>query len=384
MRQIAIFNEMIKDAHPGMLQINPETIQSFSLNYIPVTCGMVNVNDTAFDAADIINYERVLVQKQAFSCNYRDKSLILTAKQAIDNFAAKQQVKYFALGSEFVGEVVAVGAGVTQLAVGDRVIGNGSYPYSEHENAKPGLPTNHGSKELEVFHFGKLIKIPDSMPMEVAASFPIGGQTVYSMIRKLELQPGEKVLVTAATSNTSLFAINALKQLPVRVFALTTRPDFERQLKDLGVEEVFVVKRGLPHLLQDPTISKFVSDKGAFNAVIDPFFDIYLHQVMHVIALEGRYVTCGMYHQPHIGGQKENDTQRNVLSLAMLIAMTRNIKIIGNCIGKTEDLERAMQDYADGKLEVIVDSVYREHRVQEFFERSFNSTDRFGKVVFAY
>lgn len=384
MRQVAIFNEILTAYSNDMIHVEPEAMTSFNLNHTPVTCGLINASDTYFDGSLPENRHSVLVRKKAFSCNYRDKAMALSAKQQVDRFAEKNQAKFFTLGSEFVGEVVAIGSEVESLSLGDQVIGNGNYPYSDYEQARPGLPTNHGSKELEIFHFSKLIKVPDTMPVEVAASFPIGGQTVYSMIRKLNLQPGEKVLVTAATSNTSLFAINVLKQLPVSVYAITTRADFNQQLLDMGVEQVFVVERGLKSLLQDDTIASFVRQNGLFNAVIDPFFDIYLAPVVDVMAIEGRYITCGMYGQGNVGEAHEISKLNKNLDHIMGMAMMKNINLIGNCIGRTEDLANAIQDYADGKWEVVIDSIFQENQVNEFFERTFNSADRFGKVVYKY
>ncbi|MEM9680830.1 MAG: zinc-binding alcohol dehydrogenase family protein, partial [Bacteroidota bacterium] len=62
----------------------------------------------------------------------------------------------------------------------------------------------------------------------------------------------------------------------------------------------------------------------------------------------------------------------------------KNIQIIGNCIGKTADLEKAIQDYSNNQLSVVVDSVYKDGDVANFFEKSFNAKDRFGKVVYLY
>lgn len=383
MRQVAVFNEIMTRHSNGKAQVESGKLQSFLLNENSITCGLINAGDTNFDGALPENYDKVLVRKKAFSCNYRDKSLVVKAQLMIDSCAEKNQAKYYTVGSEFAAEVVAVGQEVQNLKVGDQVIGNGNYPFSDYEEAKPGLPTNHGSKELEIFHFSKLVKVPSSMSPEIAAGFPIGGQTVYSMIRKLELKAGEKVLVTAATSNTSLFAISALKHLPVKVSAITTKPDFVQELKELGADEVFVIERGLESIAQDDIIREYVRANGLYDAVIDPFFDIYLPQVIDAIGLEGRYVTCGLYGQPHV---VKSEGQRPPINLqrVMMMAMLRNIKLMGNCIGKTSDLENAVADFAAGKLEVVIDSVFQNDNVSEFFDKSFNATKRFGKVVYKY
>ena len=50
----------------------------------------------------------------------------------------------------------------------------------------------------------------------------------------------------------------------------------------------------------------------------------------------------------------------------------------------TIDLEHALQDYAAGRFDVIVDSVFSGNQVADFFNRTYNSRDRFGKVVYRY
>ena len=57
---------------------------------------------------------------------------------------------------------------------------------------------------------------------------------------------------------------------------------------------------------------------------------------------------------------------------------------MGNCLGTTEDLKNALQDYASGDLKVIIDSVFTGNQVGAFFDRTYNAPDRFGKVVYRY
>lgn len=384
MRQVAIFPEKLKEDQGDRVQVDPKHVQSFELNRFSVTTGLLQTIDTPFDAASPAFADKVLVRKRAFSCNYRDKALLLKAKHKLDHLAERDELRFFTLGSEFAAEVLVVGNQVQNLAPGDRVVGNGNYPHSGYEGVRPGLPTNHGSKELEVFHYSKLVKIPEMMTDVVAASFPIGGQTTYSMIRRLNLQEGEKVLVTAATSNTSLFAISALKNVPVEVYAVTTRDTYVDRLKELGADGVFVVPRGLKSLAREKVIFEHIKIQGLFNAVIDPFFDVYLGQVVDVMDLGARYITCGMYEQPHVGDEETVKQLPNNLNHIMSMTMMKNLQLIGNCIGNTEDLDRAIADYAAGKLEVVIDSVYQQHQESQFFDRSFNDPQRFGKVVYRY
>jgi NADPH:quinone reductase-like Zn-dependent oxidoreductase len=345
------------------------------LDGIPLVAGLLVTPDLEFDPQLLENRDRVLVKKIAFSCNYRDKGLMLTA-------AAKVQPdRYYTIGSEFVGEVVAVGAAVTDLEIGDRVIGNNQYPHSGVADVLPGVPTNHASKEYQIFHAVKLLKIPPQMPDEVAAVFSIGAQTTYSMIRKLNLKAGDNILVTAAKSNTSLFAIAALQQYNVNVYVTTTSIDFAQKFYDLGVKQVIAVDLTADTLIPPAVAHKLNQEIDGFDCIIDPFFDLHIGKVIQKLVDGGRYITCGFYRQ-FIGTAFE---YRGLdLKDIMTLVMLKNIQIIGNCVGQTHDLTTAVRDYVDGKFPVAIDSIWSDDRIDDFFTRTYTAKDRFGKVVYRY
>jgi NADPH:quinone reductase-like Zn-dependent oxidoreductase len=373
MRNVAICGQNF-----GNLMSQPGTIETIKIEGVPVHCGLVQTPDIHFNRHAPDNEHKVLVQVRAFSCNYRDKSLIL-------QMATRGQANsFYVVGSEFVGEVLDLGPAVPNLQPGDRVIGNGSYPKADVAGLMGGLPTNHGSKEYQVFHWAKLMKIPPTMSDEIAAAFPIGGQTTYSMVRKLNVQPGENVLVTAAKSNTSLFAINALKNQPVNVYATTTSLRFADQVRQLGVKQLVQIDPQQATFAENETLNQIATDIGGFDAVIDPFFDLHLGKVLPVMAPGGRYVTCGHHDQYSGFVGKDFGHPRWDVKMAMLVAILGNLHFIGNCIGQTDDLRRAIDDYAAGKLPVSLDRTFSQGQIGAFFTRTYNDPDRFGKVVYKY
>ncbi len=235
MRSLAIAN------NDFLLRMLPhESVEQFELEGVPLACALLQTPAPEFDGTVQENRDRLLVRKHAFSCNYRDKGIIFAALKGGRGYT---KYAYLTIGSEFSGEVVAVGADVTEFSPGDRVMGDNHYigGYQTAAGAREGVPTNTASSEFEVFHQAKLIRIPPEMPYEVAAAFSLGAQTVYSMVRKLDPVAGKNILVTAAKSNTSLFAINALRARGANVYATSTSNRFEEQLRGLGVKELFVV-----------------------------------------------------------------------------------------------------------------------------------------------
>jgi NADPH:quinone reductase-like Zn-dependent oxidoreductase len=353
-------------------------LDSIDIEGVTVRCGLVQTPDLEFDRHASQNHDKVLVKVTAFSCNYRDKSLILQMA------TLGPATSFYVIGSEFVAEVIDLGPGVTGLQVGDRVISNGSYPRADVEGVVGGLPTNHGSKEYQMFHWCKLLKIPPEMPDEVAAAFPIGAQTSYSMIRKLNLAEGDDDLVTAARSNTSQFAINALRKYPVNDYATTTSGCYEAELKELGVRQLIKIDPNLTSFMENETLKAIALEAGGFDAVIDPFFDVHLRKVLPVMAPGGRYITCGMYDQYSRFTGKEFTPPALTVKQLVNALLLGNVQLIGNCIGQTEDLCRAIADYTAGQWSVVIDSVFKGAQAGAFLERTYNAPNRFGKVVYKY
>ncbi len=316
--------------------------------------------------------EHLLVCVKAFSCNYRDKSFTLSIDEKCQQNQSSGILSYSAFGSEFVGEIIRMGEDVPDFQLGDRVIPDGAYPKKVNEMFG-GLPTNHASQRLHLFHWAELIKVPDEMPDEVAASFTIAGQTSFSMIRKLNIQPKDKILVTAPTSNTSLAVLSALSALKVDVYACSSSKSNKEKLKNLNIKDVFQTKD--------------FSDKNInlpyFNAVIDPFHDLYFCSVIERVAYDGKYVSCGMYRQNPIFKDAEIVNNKHLFQI-LRHCLGRNISIIGNCLGTREDLETAIKSYQKGKFKILVDSTYSDKDIHPFLSKTFHTTPKFGKVVYRY
>jgi hypothetical protein len=123
---------------------------------------------------------------------------------------------------------------------------------------------------------------------------------------------------------------------------------------------------------------------GPFDAVIDPFFDVYLPRITELMNFDAKYVTWGFYDQ-YTPFAKEPHIYRgdNFTKLYMNV-MSKNISIIGNCIGLREDGLKAINDYKEGKFTIIIDKTFSEGEEVDFFDLTYNFKDRLGKVVYKY
>jgi NADPH:quinone reductase-like Zn-dependent oxidoreductase len=370
MESVVIFSEK------SMPKRRVKTSGEFILDGVKMRTGIIEEEDTILKSSD--NFKNsVLVKKTAFSCNYRDKPFLFYIDKKIKEGGPNGDRYFSHVGSEFVGEIVDVGKNVKKLKIGDKVIPNISYP-SYNEDYKSGLPTNGASKRMEIFNQNKLLKVPKEIPDEILAGFPVSAFTAYSMIRKV-IKPRAKVLVTAAKSNTSLAVIKALNKKSVKVYAMTSSYGFKDKIMSMGVEDVFIVNSNLD--FSDNDQIKKILNFGGFDAVIDPFFDIYFSKVIAFLAMGSKYITCGLCNQFIEEKVKTKDIDSRSFFINLMI---NNISIIGNCIGTLEDGLEAINDYINDDFDIVLDSIYGKGEENLFFERTFNFKERFGKVVYKY
>ncbi|OBG57750.1 NADPH:quinone reductase [Mycobacterium sp. E735] len=109
-------------------------------------------------------------------------------------------------GSDLAGVVTEVGAGVTEFAVGDEVLGF-SFRRSSH--------ATHTAVPV-----GQLIRKPPQLSWEVAGSLYVVGVTAYAAVRAVAPQPGETVGVSAAAGGVGGIAVQLLALRGARVLGI--------------------------------------------------------------------------------------------------------------------------------------------------------------------
>lgn len=374
MYSVALFNKKLLDHNIV------KSSSDLKYNKFGLKAGIIK--DINFNLVDVKNSEnKVIVKKMAFSCNFRDKPFLYYIGNKIKEGLQKKEILYSHIGSEFVAEVVEIGKNVKNLSIGDWVIPNISYP-SYQSNYLPGLPTNGASKRIEVFDSNKLLKVSNKIPVEIWAAFPVAAFTAYSMIRKV-IKPNTRLLITAAKSNTSLAVINALKNYPVDLFAMTSNENHSEKLRKMGVDDIIIVGHNAINLMDNNHYSKILKS-GTFDTIIDPFFDIYFSKVIGLMGMDSNYITCGLYDQFSVGALSNENLGDLDFRNAFIHMMINNISIQGNCLGRLEDGIKSLEDCKNGKFEIIIDSVFSEGEESLFFYRTFFDNERFGKVVYKY
>lgn len=146
----------------------------------------------------------VLVKVGAVSLNYRDALMIDTGMGLPVTFP-------FVPGSDMAGEVVAVGDGVTRVAVGERVVNTFWDRWNGGEQAPTGLKIFGGTlqgvlREYAVFAEGALVRAPVSLDDVAASTLTCAGLTAWFALfgNGRKLTAGETVLLIG-TGGVALF-----------------------------------------------------------------------------------------------------------------------------------------------------------------------------------
>ncbi|ARV57562.1 NAD(P)-dependent alcohol dehydrogenase [Nostocales cyanobacterium HT-58-2] len=184
---------------------------------------------------------QVLLKMRAASLNYRD---LLTVKGA---YGYKQKLPFVPL-SDGVGEVVAVGEGVTRVKVGDRVAGIFMQTWLEGEFSAEKAKSALGGAidgilaEYVTLHEDGVVHVPEHLSDEEAATLPCAAVTAWNALTTDgKLKAGDTVLIQG-TGGVSVFALQFGKIMGVQIIGTSSSDQKLDKLKQLGASELINYK----------------------------------------------------------------------------------------------------------------------------------------------
>jgi NADPH:quinone reductase-like Zn-dependent oxidoreductase len=191
------------------------------------------------DVADPTPGDRdVLIRIKAASINYRDLLLIN------GHYPGCYEGEMTPL-TDGAGEVVAIGAGVSRISVGDRVSVNNLTRWvagplrPDVMGSQPGIFSDGMLASMIAVEEDGVVILPDSLTFEEAAALPCAGVTAWSALTDggRPLRAGQTVLVLG-TGGVSLLGLQCAKAMGLRVIATTSSQEKADRLKAFGADHV--------------------------------------------------------------------------------------------------------------------------------------------------
>ncbi len=129
------------------------------------------------------------------------------------------------IGTDFAGEIVAKGKSVGKFEVGDKVFGFNDMVCNAH------------AEYLTMKEDGFIDHMPSNQTFAVAAAGLEGAHYAYTFIHKVNLKPGEKILINGATGAIGSALLQLSRQFDVLITA-TCKTENAALIKSLGADEI--------------------------------------------------------------------------------------------------------------------------------------------------
>ncbi len=211
----------------------------------------------------------VLIRVYATTVNRTDcatiRAIPFFARIFTGLFKPKKQIP----GTEFAGEIEAVGKSVSSLKVGDKVFGfddQGSGSHAQYMTIKE----------------DKVIIIPDNISYEQAAASSEGAHYAYNFINKVDLKSDHNVLINGASGGIGSASVQLVKYFGANVTAVCNTKNIEL-VKSLGANKVI-----------DYTKEDFTKDEQKYDFVFDTVGKSSFFKCKHLLQPGGIYISSDL------------------------------------------------------------------------------------------
>ena len=254
-----------------------------------------------------------------------------------------KQPRITILGSEFSGEIEAIGKDVKRFNPGDQVfgyLGQSMGAYAEYLC----LPED-----------GVLAIKPSNMTYEEAAAVPYGAIMALHLLKNVNLQPGQKILINGASGGIGSAAVQIAKYFGAEVTGVCATPGLEF-IKSLGADKVI-----------DYTKEDFTQNGETYDLIFDILGRSSFSRCKSSLKQNGRYLLASF-------------------KMKQLLQMLWTSVIGGKKVkcaiapGSTEDLISVKELIEAGKIRSIIDRCYPLEQIAEA-HRYAEAGHKMGSVV---
>ena len=302
---------------------------------------------------------QVVVALGAASLNYRD---LIVAK---GGYPRNDLCPVIPL-SDGAGTVVAVGDEVRELRVGDRVVGSFLRDHVDGQLTESALRSSLGGglngvlAERFVLPEHALVKIPDALSLEQAATLPCAAVTAWNALTAAGTQAADTVLLLG-TGGVSIFGLQFARALGARTIITSSSDEKLERARALGAEVCINYRT---HPQWDDEVRRATGGRG----------------VDHVLEVGGEGTLERSLGATRIGGTISMIGLLSQGSPSLLHALLNAQTVRGIYVGSARQLGEVVRAVAQNRIEPVIDQIF------EFDEahKAYNHLARqrhMGKVV---
>ena len=279
-------------------------------------------------------------------------------------------------GMDVAGTVSAVGADVTEVSVGDRVVLDPSLAGVDDRSKLGGMGDLFGElgiigANVDGGYAGRCLvpashvyEIPDAMSFEHAATFPTCFLTAaHALFDVGGLSAGETVLVHAAGSGVSTAAIQLAVAAGATVYATAGTDEKCERALGLGATAALNNRTG-----DVAGWARELTGGAGVHMVFDHVGTALFGQSFFALGIHGRLVTCG----------NSSGDVATIPSLGHLFHS--GIRILGSDPYRPEEFQPVWEQFCNGEFQVVVDSVFPLAEAAAAQQKLLDN-DVFGKII---
>lgn len=305
---------------------------------------------------------QVLVRWRATSLNYHDYLVAIGGIPVPDGRIPM---------SDGAGEIEAVGEGVTQWAVGDKVM---SLFFPDWHDGDPtpakvalinGESSDGYAIEYSVIGENSITAMPEGYSFAQAATLPCAAATAWrALMVEGEMKAGDKVLIQGS-GGMSIFALQIAKAAGAYVYATTSSEAKAERMKELGADEVVNYK-------DDPKWGKTVAKMsgGGVQHVLDVGGTSTVGQSIEATAMYGHIALIGI-----LGGRDA--------TMVMPKLFFKHLHLTGLAVGSRVMQQDLVKSINVAQWQPIIDKSFALEDLADAFRHQ-ESGSHFGKIVVEY
>ncbi len=247
----------------------------------------------------------------------------------------------FAPGGEVSGVIEELGDGVTDFAVGDKVIAMTGFGGFATQLCAPAA---------------SCLKMPDDMPFEDAACLVLTyGTSHHALKDRANIQPGETLLILGAAGGVGVAAIELGKAAGARVIAAVSSEEKAQFCCEVGADDTLVYPREMDKDAQR-AFSKQIKDlvgPGGVNVAYDAVGGNYAEPVVRSMAWAGRFLVVGFP-----AGIPKIPLNLTLLKSCQIVGVFWGASTRVDPKGHQENMQDLFKLYAEGKIKPRIDTVF--------------------------